>query len=218
MGEKSMDLLRERASPKPGVEFVGSTAAGRPCDPPSQRAHPTAFSSASVRLPRLARRSPGIPGRGSPAAAPASLNSRYSRLCGSTLAPRPSTLCGVRMALKRKITGGVVALVGYMLSPLSWWNDLWVNVPLALVFAWTVSFFYRPAFKPCLVAGYWLTNVLGFILMHKGAQQALTKEEKKYLPPRLPPGCGHLLALHRVDYRLGPNGHPQANRSLFPLD
>lgn len=84
------------------------------------------------------------------------------------------------MALKRKITGGVVALVGYMLSPLSWWNDLWVNVPLALVFAWTVSFFYRPAFKPCLVAGYWLTNVLGFILMHKGAQQALTKEEKKY--------------------------------------
>jgi hypothetical protein len=84
------------------------------------------------------------------------------------------------MALKRKITGGVLAMVGYMLSPLSWWNDLWVNVPLALVFAWTVSFFYRPAFKPCLVAGYWLTNVVGFILMHKGAQQALTKQKKRY--------------------------------------
>ena len=84
------------------------------------------------------------------------------------------------MALKRKITGGVLAVVGYMLSPLSWWNDLWVNVPLALVFAWTVSFFYRPAFKPCLVIGYWLTNVLGFVLMHKGAQQVLTKEERKY--------------------------------------
>ena len=26
-----------------------------------------------------------------------------------------------------------------MLSPLSWWNDLFVNVPLALVFAWLVS-------------------------------------------------------------------------------
>ncbi|HXP63017.1 MAG TPA: hypothetical protein VN829_21130, partial [Dongiaceae bacterium] len=72
------------------------------------------------------------------------------------------------MALKRKITGGVLAVVGYMLSPLSWWNDLWVNVPLALVFAWTVSLFYRPAFKPCLVIGYWLTNVAGFVLMHKG--------------------------------------------------
>jgi hypothetical protein len=84
------------------------------------------------------------------------------------------------MALKRKITGGVLAVVGYMLSPLSWWNDLFVNVPLALVFAWTVSFFYQPAFKPCLVIGYWLTNVLGFVLMHKGAQQALTKEPRKY--------------------------------------
>jgi len=84
------------------------------------------------------------------------------------------------MTLKRKITGGILGFVGYMLSPLSWWNDLWVNVPLALVFAWTVGFFYRPAFKPCLVIGYWLTNVLGFILMHKGAQQVLTKEERKH--------------------------------------
>ena len=84
------------------------------------------------------------------------------------------------MALKRKITGGVLGFVGYMLSPLSWWNDLWVNVPLALVFAWTVSLFYRPAFKPSLILGYWLTNVLGFVLMHKGAQQVLAKEERKY--------------------------------------
>ena len=84
------------------------------------------------------------------------------------------------VALKRKISGGVLAVAGYMLSPLSWWNDLWVNVPLALVFAWTVSFFYPLAFKPCLVIGYWLTNVLGFVLMHKGAHQALTREQKKY--------------------------------------
>ncbi len=98
----------------------------------------------------------------------------------STLAPRHPTLGAVLMALKRKITGGVLAVVGYMLSPLSWWNDLFVNVPLALVFAWTVSFFYPPAFKPCLVVGYWLTNVLGFVLMHKGAQQVLAKEARKY--------------------------------------
>jgi len=84
------------------------------------------------------------------------------------------------MAWKRKVTGGVLAFVGYMLSPLSWWNDLFVNVPLALVFAWVVSFFYRPAFGPCLVAGYWLTNVLGFVLMHKGAQKVLSAEERKY--------------------------------------
>ena len=84
------------------------------------------------------------------------------------------------MAWKRKVMGSVVALIGYMLSPLSWWNDMFVNVPLALAFAWVVSIFYKPAFTPSLILGYWLTNVLGFILMHKGAQQALAKEERKY--------------------------------------
>src|SRR6516162_6670824 len=84
------------------------------------------------------------------------------------------------MTLKRKISGGVVAFIGYMLSPLSWWNDMFVNVPLALVFAWIVSAFYKPAFTPSLVVGYWLTNVLGFVLMHKGAQLILSEEGKKY--------------------------------------
>jgi len=84
------------------------------------------------------------------------------------------------MAWKRRVVGSVVALVGYMLSPLSWWNDLFVNVPLALVFAWVVSLFYKPAFTSSLVLGYWLTNVLGFILLHKGTQQALLTEPGKY--------------------------------------
>src|SRR5215467_4705321 len=84
------------------------------------------------------------------------------------------------MAWKRKITGGILAMIGFMLSPLSWWNDLFVNVPLALVFAWTVSLVYRPAFEASLIVGYWLTNVLGFVLMHKGAQKLLAAEEKKY--------------------------------------
>lgn len=67
-----------------------------------------------------------------------------------------------------------------MLSPLSWWNDLFVNVPLALVFAWVVSLFYKPAFQASLVIGYWLTNILGLVLLHKGAEQLLTENERKY--------------------------------------
>jgi len=84
------------------------------------------------------------------------------------------------MAWKRKVSGGVLAVIGFMLSPLSWWNDLLVNVPLALAFAWIVSFFYRPAFEACVVVGYWLSNVLGFVLMHKGAQKLISKEERRY--------------------------------------
>jgi len=84
------------------------------------------------------------------------------------------------MFSKRKVTGGILAVIGFTLSPLSWWNDLVVNVPLALVFAWIVSFIYRPAFEASVIIGYWLTNMLGFFLMHKGAQKVFSTEEKKY--------------------------------------
>ena len=84
------------------------------------------------------------------------------------------------MGWKRKVTGSVVALIGYMLSPLSWWNDAFVNLPLALAFAWLISAFYKPAFAAAVILGYWLTNVLGFVLMHKGAQQMLSDKSQRY--------------------------------------
>jgi hypothetical protein len=84
------------------------------------------------------------------------------------------------MAWKRKVGGGLVAFIGYMLSPLSWWNDMFVNVPLALAFAWLVSLFWKSAFGAAWVLGYWATNVAGFILMHKGAEQALSKTPRGY--------------------------------------
>ena len=73
-----------------------------------------------------------------------------------------------------------MAVVGFMLSPLSWWNDLFVNVPLALAFAWVISLFYKPAFSASVVLGYWLTNVLGFVLLHKGAQRMISEDARKY--------------------------------------
>ena len=84
------------------------------------------------------------------------------------------------MAWKRKATGGVLAFIGYILSPLSWWNDAFVNIPLALAFAWVVALFYKPAFEASWVLGYWITNVVGMVLMHKGAQKMLRKEDRKY--------------------------------------
>ncbi|MBU6400352.1 MAG: hypothetical protein KGS61_08540 [Verrucomicrobia bacterium] len=78
---------------------------------------------------------------------------------------------------RRRIKGGLLGFVGYMLSPLSWWNDLFVNVPLALGFAWIISLFDPADFGASFVVGYWLTNVLGFVLMHKGAQDLLATGE-----------------------------------------
>ena len=81
---------------------------------------------------------------------------------------------------KRRWPGGVWGFIGFMLSPLSWWNDLFVNVPLAAAFAWMISLIYPPAFRISLVVGYWLTNVLGLYLLHRGARQMLTAESPAF--------------------------------------
>lgn len=83
------------------------------------------------------------------------------------------------MSWKIRVRGSLLAFIGFLLSPLSWWNDAVVNLPLALAFAWLIGWIYRPAFGPALVLGYWLTNVLGFVLMHKGANQALCPDESR---------------------------------------
>jgi hypothetical protein len=63
---------------------------------------------------------------------------------------------------------------------LSWWNDSFVNIPLAYIFAWLSSIFYRPLFGPAFVVGYWLTNIIGLVMMHKGVCQMVSE---KYCHP-----------------------------------
>ncbi len=81
---------------------------------------------------------------------------------------------------KRRAYGGTLAFIGYMLSPLSWWNDLFVNWPIALVFAWIISWFWKPAFVASLILGYWLTNILGFVLMQKGGAKIISEKDAPY--------------------------------------
>ena len=68
----------------------------------------------------------------------------------------------------RRTKGAIVAGLGWLLSPLSWWNDLVVNVPLAYLFAAPFSLLDERLYLPAFALGYWLTNLLGFVLLHKG--------------------------------------------------
>lgn len=89
------------------------------------------------------------------------------------------------MSKKKKIKGGVLATFGYILSPLSWWNDLFVNIPLAYLFAIPFNFISENLFFPAILVGYWITNIVGFILMHHGVVDIVSKEEKKYTKKEL---------------------------------
>jgi len=68
---------------------------------------------------------------------------------------------------------GVIGTVGFLLSPLSWWNDLFVNFPLAYGFAWLTGGFlnmfmtvHKWLFVNLFVAGYFMTNLAGFLMIH----------------------------------------------------
>jgi len=68
----------------------------------------------------------------------------------------------------RRLASGIVAFIGYLLSPLSWWNDAFINLPLAWLFASLVSLASQRLFAPAMILGYWLTNIAGILLMAQG--------------------------------------------------
>lgn len=93
-----------------------------------------------------------------------------------SITPNPETLPSPIQAWLRRLWGGTLVVVGYLLSPLCWWNDLIINLPLALGFGYLASRPFPEALVPMTGVGYWLTNVVGFVLMQQGAVTALKKD------------------------------------------
>jgi hypothetical protein len=67
--------------------------------------------------------------------------------------------------------------LGWLLSPLCWWNDLVINLPVAWGFAKLAQLVDPGWFAPGLVVGYWLSNVLGIVLLQSGALALLPPGE-----------------------------------------
>jgi hypothetical protein len=125
------------------------------------------------------------------------------------------------MNWERNISGGILGVIGFMLSLLSWWNDAFVNLPLALAFAWSVSWccpadVRERTFQVSLVVGYWLTNALGFVLMHKGARALFPDENKAATRRELVKDIGVSLALHRADHHADQARRAETGRGLLP--
>ncbi|MCD6301083.1 MAG: hypothetical protein J7L82_03320 [Staphylothermus sp.] len=67
------------------------------------------------------------------------------------------------------ILRSTVFLAGYILSPVSWWNDLFINIPLALIFAKILTILLgEQCFTIIFSIGYALTNIAGVLLMKIG--------------------------------------------------
>lgn len=87
---------------------------------------------------------------------------------------------GIRLTtILKTIRGGFFLVIGYLLSPMSWWNDLFFNLPLAYGFGYLCSLFSKDLLVPCAIAGYWLSNVLGILLMQAGVMDVLQNQAQE---------------------------------------
>ena len=59
-----------------------------------------------------------------------------------------------------------VFFLGWLLSPLTTWNDVFINIPIAYLCASLVFRLAHFDFLPMVLVFYWLTNILGIALMY----------------------------------------------------
>ncbi len=73
-------------------------------------------------------------------------------------------------------------MIGYLLSPLCWWNDLIFNLPIAYGFGRLIACLHADFFLPAAMVGYWLSNLVGILLMQFGTKELIggEKEERNW--------------------------------------
>ena len=81
---------------------------------------------------------------------------------------------------KHRKTASFLFVLGYILSPLSWWNDSFINIPIAYLFSMPFTLLNKRFFLPSFILGYWISNILGLVLMHKGVKGFVNSPPLKY--------------------------------------
>lgn len=81
--------------------------------------------------------------------------------------------------LFKKLRGGFFLVLGYLLSPLCWWNDLLFNLPIAYGFGYICSWFSPQLLLPCSIIGYWLSNIIGILMMQAGTIDVFQNQPKE---------------------------------------
>ncbi|WP_058995630.1 hypothetical protein [Leptolyngbya sp. NIES-2104] len=78
----------------------------------------------------------------------------------------------------KKARGWLLFAIGWLLSPLCWWNDLIFNLPVAYGFGYLCSLFSSSWMLPGTIVGYWFSNLIGILLMQAGAIDVFQSQER----------------------------------------
>ena len=80
----------------------------------------------------------------------------------------------------KKLRSGLLVVIGFLLSPLSWWNDLFFNLPIAYCFGYACSLISPNLLMPCTIVGYWFSCVAGILLMQAGLMDVVQDKSKPH--------------------------------------
>lgn len=79
----------------------------------------------------------------------------------------------------KKILTGAVFFIGWILSPFTWWNDAFINMPLSYLMANFIFFITRLPFKWLVIGSYGVTNILGIFLMYFGGKGLIINSKNR---------------------------------------
>lgn len=79
--------------------------------------------------------------------------------------------------MRKDLVNAALVFTGLMLSPITWWNDPFVNMPISYLAASLLAFFYPKLYSAGFIFFYWLTNLLGIFLLYLGGKEIIKERE-----------------------------------------
>jgi hypothetical protein len=80
----------------------------------------------------------------------------------------------------RGLCNRAVFFLGWLLSPLTTWNDVFINIPLAYLAASLFFKVFHGNFAFQVIVFYWLSNGLGILLMYTAGRNVLKEKRLSF--------------------------------------
>ncbi len=81
--------------------------------------------------------------------------------------------------MRRSLTAAFF-VIGWILSPLTWWNDAFVNLPLSYLLASAIWYFIPVSFFWLVLGSYLLTNIVGLAFVYAMGKDLLKNSPNKF--------------------------------------
>jgi len=69
--------------------------------------------------------------------------------------------------------------IGWVLSPFTWWNDAFVNIPLSYLAANLIYYMTRLSFKWLFICAYWSSNIIGLWMIYSSGKGLVVSSKNR---------------------------------------